>query len=110
MIGLAISNYTYSTTTVITTTILYPIPGTMPRYCKFAKVDIAYGRFHMEATPFQGQSPPPSNDQSLPDLSDRTRKLPLRLRAFTDRPHTGTDDTCSILPGWPLSGTRTKTP
>ena len=53
MTGLNISNYPSSTTTVTTNPLLYPIPVPMPYSCKFAKVEISYGRFHMEATPLQ---------------------------------------------------------
>ena len=96
MIGLDISHYSSSTTNVTTTPPLSPIPVPMPYSCKFAKVDIACCRFHMESTPLQGQSPPPPNSQSLLAPSDRIRNLPFCLRAFTARPHTGTEYTCSI--------------
>ena len=90
MIGLDISHYSSSTTNVTTTPLLSPLPGPMPYSCKFFKVDILYVRFHMEATPSQGKSPPPPNSHSPPDPSDRIRNLPFCLGAFTDWPHTGT--------------------
>ena len=96
MIGLAYHNYPSSITTVTTTPLLYPIPAPMPYSCKFANVDIAYGRFHMEATPSQGQLPPSPNSHSLPAPLDRIRNLLFRLRAFTARPHTEIEDTGSI--------------
>ena len=96
MIGLAIYNYPSSTTTFTSTPILSPIPVPMPYYCKFSKADISYGRFHMEYTPLQGQSPPPPNFHSLPAPSYRIRNLPSHLRAFSAWTHTGTEYTCSI--------------
>ena len=110
MIGLAISNYPSSTTTVTTTPLVFPIPGPMPYSCKFAKVDISYVRFHMEATPLQGQSLPPPNPHSLPTLSDRIHKISFRMHSFMARSHTGMEYTHSILPGRTLSGTATTTP
>ena len=109
MIGLAISNYPSSTTTVTNNPVLSPIPGPMPYSCKFEKLDIAYGRFHMEATPSQGKSPQPPNLHSLPAPSDRTRNLPSCLCVFRAWPHTGTEDTCSILPVQTSSDTATTT-
>ena len=110
MIGLDISYYSSSTTTVTTTTLLSPIPVSVPYSCKFAKVDIAYSIFHMEANPLQGQSPPPPNSQSFLAPSDRIWNLPFCLSSFKARPHNGTEDTCSTLPVRPSSGTATTTP
>ena len=59
MIGFAISHYPSSAKTFRTTPILSPIPGPMTYCCKFAKVDVANGRFNIGAMPLQGQSPPP---------------------------------------------------
>ena len=64
----------------------------------------------MEATPSQGQSSPPPNLNSLPDPSYRIRHLPSCLILFTARTHTGTEDTCSILPGRSSGGTSTTRP
>ena len=82
----------------------------MPYSYKFAKVDISYVRFHMEVTPSQGQSNPSPNLPSLPALSVGIQNLPSRRRMIAARPHTGTEDTCRIVPGWPLSSTATTTP
>ena len=105
--GWSSQNYPFYATTVTTTPLLSPIPGPMPYSYKFAKVDIAYGRCHMEATPSQGQSPLPPNSPSLPAPLDGIQNLPSRRRAITARAHTGTEDTCRILPGRPLSSTAT---
>ena len=102
--------YPSSTTTVTTTTLLSPIPGPMPYAYTFAKVDITHGRFHTEATPWQRRSPLPPNSPSLPASSDWIRNLPSRRSTITARSHSGTEDTCRILPGWPPSGTATTTP
>ena len=82
----------------------------MPYSYKFVRVEIAYGIFHMEATPLQGQSPLPPNSPSLPAPSDGIQNLPSRRRAITDIPHTGTEYTFCIRPGRPTSGTATTSP
>ena len=108
MIGLAISSL--SLFNVTATPLLSPIPGPMPYSYKFEKLTIAYIIFHTEATPSQGLSPPPPNFPSLPALSDGIRNLPSRQCVITARPHTGTEDTCRILPDLPLSATANTTP
>ena len=60
--------------------------------------------------PLLWQSPPQQNSHSLPAPSERILNLPFHLREFTDWPHIGTEDACSILPGWPSSGTAATTP
>ena len=64
----------------------------------------------MEANTLQGQSPPPPNFPSIPDPTEGIQNLPSRQQAITARPHTGTYDTCRILPSWTSSGTATTMP